>query len=128
MCVLLHLLICTVLRAHIIVVEALYKINCYYYYIVMGLWPKQLNHGIRILSVLLADAGLSGSVIFHLSSFLCRCLKKGSCPKIAHVLCCPIKTSVHFNLRCVWVFFHNVRNPLYFRFFIRCLRKTLTHL
>ena len=32
MCVLLHLLICTVLRAHIIVVEALYKINYYYYY------------------------------------------------------------------------------------------------
>ena len=30
--VLLHLLICTVLRAHIIAVEALYKINyCYYY-------------------------------------------------------------------------------------------------
>ena len=33
MCVLLHLLICTALRAHIIVVEALYKINYYYYYI-----------------------------------------------------------------------------------------------
>ena len=32
MCVLLHLLICTALRAHIIVVEALYKINYYYYY------------------------------------------------------------------------------------------------
>ena len=32
MCVLLHLLICTVLRAHIIVVEALYKINYYYYW------------------------------------------------------------------------------------------------
>ena len=31
MCVLLHLLICTALRAHIIVVEALYKINYYYY-------------------------------------------------------------------------------------------------
>ena len=33
MCVLLHLLICTALRAHIIVVKALYKINyyCYYY-------------------------------------------------------------------------------------------------
>ena len=30
MCVLLHLLICTALRAHIIVAEALYKI--YYYY------------------------------------------------------------------------------------------------
>ena len=27
----LHLLICTALRAHIIVVEALYKINYYYY-------------------------------------------------------------------------------------------------
>ena len=33
MCVLLHLLICTALRAHIIVVEALYKINYYYYYL-----------------------------------------------------------------------------------------------
>ena len=32
MCVLLHLLICTALRAHTIVVEALYKINYYYYY------------------------------------------------------------------------------------------------
>ena len=32
MCVLLHLLICTALRAHIIVVEALYKINYYNYY------------------------------------------------------------------------------------------------
>ena len=32
MCVLLHLLICTALRAHIIVAEALYKINYYYYY------------------------------------------------------------------------------------------------
>ena len=32
MCVLLHLLICTALRAHIIVLEALYKINYYYYY------------------------------------------------------------------------------------------------
>ena len=31
MCVLLHLLICTALRAHIIVVEALYEINNYYY-------------------------------------------------------------------------------------------------
>ena len=31
MCILLHLLICTALRAHIIVVEALYKINYYYY-------------------------------------------------------------------------------------------------
>ena len=31
MCVLLHLLICTALRAHIFVVEALYKINYYYY-------------------------------------------------------------------------------------------------
>ena len=31
MCVLLHLLICTVLRAHTINVEALYKINNYYY-------------------------------------------------------------------------------------------------
>ena len=31
MCVLVHLLICTALRAHIIVVEALYKINYYYY-------------------------------------------------------------------------------------------------
>ena len=30
--VLLHLLICTSLRAHVIVVEALYKINYYYYY------------------------------------------------------------------------------------------------
>ena len=30
MCVLLHLLICTVLRAHITVVEVLYKINYYY--------------------------------------------------------------------------------------------------
>ena len=34
MCVLLHLLICTVLRAHIIIVEALYKINYYYYLLV----------------------------------------------------------------------------------------------
>ena len=33
MCVLLHLLICTALRAHIIVAEALYKINYYYYYL-----------------------------------------------------------------------------------------------
>ena len=33
MCVLLHLLICTALRAHIIVVEALYKRNYYYYYV-----------------------------------------------------------------------------------------------
>jgi len=32
MCVLLHLLICTVIRAHIIVVEALYKINYYYHW------------------------------------------------------------------------------------------------
>ena len=32
MCVLLHLLICTALRAHIIVVVALYKIKYYYYY------------------------------------------------------------------------------------------------
>ena len=32
MCVLSHLLICTALRAHIIVVEALYKIKYYYYY------------------------------------------------------------------------------------------------
>ena len=32
MCVLLQLLICTALRAHIIVVEALYKINYYYYF------------------------------------------------------------------------------------------------
>ena len=32
MCVLLHLLICTALRAHVLVVEALYKINYYYYY------------------------------------------------------------------------------------------------
>ena len=32
MCVLLHLLICTALRAHISVVDALYKINYYYYY------------------------------------------------------------------------------------------------
>ena len=31
MWVLSHLLICTALRAHIIVVEALYKINYYYY-------------------------------------------------------------------------------------------------
>ena len=30
--VLLHLFICTALRAHMIVVEALYKINYYYYY------------------------------------------------------------------------------------------------
>ena len=30
MCVLLHLLICTALRAHIIIVEALYKINYHY--------------------------------------------------------------------------------------------------
>ena len=31
MCILLHLLICTTLGAHIIVVEALYKIHyCYY--------------------------------------------------------------------------------------------------
>ena len=30
MCVLLYLLICTALRAHIIVVEALYKIHYYY--------------------------------------------------------------------------------------------------
>ena len=34
MCVLLHSLICTALRAHIIVVEALYKIIYYYYYYV----------------------------------------------------------------------------------------------
>ena len=32
MCVLLHLLICTVLRAHTIVVEALYKTNYYYHW------------------------------------------------------------------------------------------------
>jgi len=32
MCVLLNLLICTALRAHIIVVEAIQKINCYYMY------------------------------------------------------------------------------------------------
>ena len=32
MCVLLNLLICTALRAHIIVVEAIHKINCYYMY------------------------------------------------------------------------------------------------
>ena len=32
MCVLLHLLICTALRAHIIVVGALYKINYYYHF------------------------------------------------------------------------------------------------
>ena len=31
MCVLLHLLICTALRTHIIVVEVLYKMNNYYY-------------------------------------------------------------------------------------------------
>ena len=36
MCALLHLLICTALRAHIIVVEALYKINYYYYYYKKG--------------------------------------------------------------------------------------------
>ena len=33
MCVLLNLLICTALRAHIVVVEVLYKINYYYYVI-----------------------------------------------------------------------------------------------
>ena len=32
MCVLLHLLICTAVRAHIIIVEELYKINYYYRY------------------------------------------------------------------------------------------------
>ena len=39
MCVLLHLLICTALRAHIIVVEALYKIH--YYYILLIKHAKQ---------------------------------------------------------------------------------------
>ena len=32
MCVLLHLFICAALRAHVIVAEALYKVNYYYYY------------------------------------------------------------------------------------------------
>ena len=32
MCVLLHFVICIVLRAHVIVVEVLYKINYYDYY------------------------------------------------------------------------------------------------
>ena len=32
MCVLLHFLICTALRVHLIVVEALYKINYYYHF------------------------------------------------------------------------------------------------
>ena len=44
MCVLLHLLICIALRAHIIVVEALYKINYYYYYyypLSTDMWPVQ---------------------------------------------------------------------------------------
>ena len=35
MCVLLHLLICTLLRAHITVVEVLYKIYYYYYVVVV---------------------------------------------------------------------------------------------
>ena len=38
MCVLLHLLICTALKAHIIVVEALYKINDYYYNKIDASW------------------------------------------------------------------------------------------
>ena len=42
MCVLLHLLICTALRAHIIVVEALYKMNYYYYWCVcVCRWPAR---------------------------------------------------------------------------------------
>ena len=40
MCALLHLLICTALRAHIIVVEALYKINYYYYIVKHGTWSQ----------------------------------------------------------------------------------------
>ena len=45
MCVLLHLLICTALRAHIIVVEALYKINYYYYYYHRRYY---VSHNIRV--------------------------------------------------------------------------------
>ena len=40
MCVLLHLLICTALRAHIIVVETLYKIN-YYYNVEIGQYSEE---------------------------------------------------------------------------------------
>ena len=46
MCVLLHLFICATLRAHIIVVEALYKINSssyYYYHYYYSLLYKFLN-------------------------------------------------------------------------------------
>ena len=59
MCILLHLLICTALRAHIIVVEALYKINYYYY----PQRPKHLSDGEKIAGV---EALFSPSTTAHL--------------------------------------------------------------
>ena len=64
MCALLHLLICTALRAHVIVVEALYKINCYYYYFKLNREERAQNSR-RIFFFFLGGGGggVGGGVV-----------------------------------------------------------------
>ena len=48
----------------------------------------------------------------------CLFFEKGVLPwKSAHVLCCPIKIRVLFNLLCVWIVFQNAIHQLCFWFF-----------
>ena len=58
MCALLHLLICTALRAHIIVVEALCKINYHYYDDIYnmydGLLWEQTNRDVNVERVIVS--------------------------------------------------------------------------
>ena len=80
MCVLLQFLICTVLRAHIIVVEALYKINYYYK-------SLELNISTKLFELrLLEGRGGGGGVILYWTVPPCGIF----CIELCVTLCHPV--------------------------------------
>ena len=90
MCVLLHLLICTALRVHIIVVEVLYKINYYYYYydlpiLLAPIAGEKRNIFLICLFYFLQQLERRG-IYFYSACFTCS----NSCRKEKHIFAPPI--------------------------------------